>query len=180
MAAGTKPYGFLGVFPGPGVGGHCIPCDPHYLLWQLNARDHASPLIEQAMKSIQLRPERVVERAAEVMAAAGQPLAGARVIVIGVSYKAGVRDLRESPAVPIIEGLIREGAEVSYYDPLIPDLDLPGGRQLHSVAAPEGPGWDLVLVHTVHPGLDYSWAYDCPQVLDATYQFYGAAHRVVV
>jgi UDP-N-acetyl-D-mannosaminuronate dehydrogenase len=132
------------------------------------------------MKSIQLRPERVVERAAEVMAAAGQPLAGARVIVIGVSYKAGVRDLRESPAVPIIEGLIREGAEVSYYDPLIPDLDLPGGRQLHSVAAPEGPGWDLVLVHTVHPGLDYSWAYDCPLVLDATYQFYGAAHRAVV
>ena len=77
--------------------------------------------------------------------------------MIGVSYKAGVRDLRESPAVPIIEGLIREGAEVSYYDPLIPVLDLPGGRQLHSVAAPEGPGCDLALVHTVHPGLDYSW-----------------------
>ena len=72
LAAGTKPYGFLGVFPGPGVGGHCIPCDPHYLLWQLNARDHASPLIEQAMKSIQLRPERVVERAAEVLTAAGR------------------------------------------------------------------------------------------------------------
>jgi UDP-N-acetyl-D-glucosamine dehydrogenase len=138
LAAGTKPYGFLGVFPGPGVGGHCIPCDPHYLLWQLNARDHASPLIEQAMKSIELRPERVVERAAEVMTAAGRQVAGARVIVIGASYKAGVRDLRESPAVPIIEGLIREGAEVSYYDPLIPVLNLPGGRQLHSVAAPRG------------------------------------------
>jgi hypothetical protein len=82
--------------------------------------------------------------------------------------------------VPIIEGLIGADADVSYYDPLIPVLDLPGGRQLHSVAAPQGPGWDLALVHTVHPGLDYSWAYDCPQVLDATYQFYGAAHRVVV
>ena len=180
LAAGTKPYGFLGVFPGPGVGGHCIPCDPHYLLWQLNARDHASPLIEQAMKSIQLRPERVVERAAEVLTAAGRPLAGARVVVIGASYKSGVRDLRESPAVPIIEGLIREGAEVSYYDPLIPVLDLPGGRQLHSVAAPLGPAFDLALAHTLHPGLDYSWAQDCPLVLDATYQFYGAAHRVVV
>ncbi len=180
LAAGTKPYGFLGVFPGPGVGGHCIPCDPYYLLWQLNARDHASPLIEQAMKSIQLRPERVVERAAEVMAADGRPLAGARIIVIGASYKAGVRDLRESPAVPIIEGLIRDGAEVSYYDPLIPVLDLPGGRQLHSVAVPQGPAFDLALVHTLHPGLDYSWAQDCPLVLDATYQFYGAAHRVVV
>jgi nucleotide sugar dehydrogenase len=180
LAAGTKPYGFLGVFPGPGVGGHCIPCDPHYLLWQLNARDHASPLIEQAMKSIELRPERVVERAAEVMTAAGRQVAGARVIVIGASYKAGVRDLRESPAVPIIEGLIREGAEVSYYDPLIPVLNLPGGRQLHSVAAPQGPAFDLALAHTLHPGLDYSWAQDCPLVLDATYQFYGAAHRVVV
>jgi UDP-N-acetyl-D-glucosamine dehydrogenase len=180
LAAGTKPYGFLGVFPGPGVGGHCIPCDPHYLLWQLNAQDHASPLIEQAMKSIATRPERVIERAGEVMAAYGHPLPGARVIVIGVSYKAGVRDLRESPALPIIEGLIREGAEVSYYDPLIPVLDLPGGRRLHSVAAPQGPDFDLAVVHTLHPGLDYTWAHDAPVVLDATYQFSGAAHRAVV
>ena len=180
LAAGTKPYGFLGVFPGPGVGGHCIPCDPHYLLWQLNARDHASPLIEQAMKSIEARPERVIERAGEVMAAEGQALAGARVIVIGVSYKSGVRDLRESPAVPIIEGLIREGSEVSYYDPLIPALDLPGGRRLRSVAAPQGPDFDLAVVHTLHPGLDYSWAHHAPVVLDATYQFSGAAHRAVV
>ena len=180
LAAGTKPYGFLGVFPGPGVGGHCIPCDPHYLLWQLSAQDHASPLIEQAMKSIAMRPERVIARAGEVMAAAGRQLAGARVIVIGVSYKAGVRDLRESPALPLIEGLIREGAEVAYYDPLIPVLSLPGGAQLGSVPVPQGPDFDLAVVHTLHPGLDYTWAYDVPVVLDATYQFSGAAHRAVV
>jgi UDP-N-acetyl-D-glucosamine dehydrogenase len=180
LAAGTKPYGFLGVFPGPGVGGHCIPCDPHYLLWQLNAQDQASPLIEQAMKSIAMRPERVIGRAGEVMAAAGRRLAGARVIVVGVSYKAGVRDLRESPALPLIEGLIREGAEVAYYDPLIPVLNLPGGAQLRSVAAPQGPDFDLAVVHTLHPGRDYTWAYDVPVVLDATYQFSGAAHRAVV
>ncbi len=180
LAAGTKPYGFLGVFPGPGVGGHCIPCDPHYLLWQLNAQDHASPLIEQAMKSIATRPERVVERAGQVITAAGRPLAGARVVVIGVSYKAGVRDLRESPALPIIEGLIREHAEVSYYDPLIPVLDRPDGSQMRSVAAPRGPDFDLAVVHTLHPGLDYAWAHDVPVVLDATYQFSSAAHRVVV
>ena len=180
LAAGTKPYGFLGVFPGPGVGGHCIPCDPHYLLWQLNAKDQASPLIEQAMKSIAMRPERVIGRAGEVMAAAGRPLAGARVVVIGVSYKAGVRDLRESPAVPLIEGLLREGADVAYYDPLIPVLDLPGGARLHTVAAPQAPDFDLAVVHTLHPGLDYTWAYEVPVVLDATYQFSGAAHRAVV
>ena len=79
LAAATKPYGFLGAFPGPGVGGHCIPCDPHYLLWQLNAGGRRSPLIEQAMTSIAERPERVIERAAEVLAAGGRALAGARV-----------------------------------------------------------------------------------------------------
>jgi UDP-N-acetyl-D-glucosamine dehydrogenase len=180
LAAGTKPYGFLGVFPGPGVGGHCIPCDPHYLLWQLHAADRTAPLIEQAMTSIALRPQRVIERAAEVMAADGRPLAGARVVVVGASYKGGVRDLRESPALAIMDGLRRAGAEVAYYDPLIPAVELPGGLVLGSVAAPRGADWDLVLVHTLHPGLDYSWAQDCPRVLDGTYRFDGAAHRMVV
>jgi nucleotide sugar dehydrogenase len=180
MAAGTKPYGFLGAFPGPGVGGHCIPCDPHYLLWQLTAAGRRSPLIEQAMTSIARRPERVVERAAEVLAEDGQQLAGARVIVIGASYKAGVRDLRESPALPIIDGLLREGAKVTYHDPLIPAIELPSGRRLVSQPAPGDTDWDLVIAHTLHPGVDYSWAYECPRVLDASYQFYGATHRAVV
>ncbi|MGE5289596.1 MAG: nucleotide sugar dehydrogenase [Micromonosporaceae bacterium] len=180
LAAGTKPYGFLGAFPGPGVGGHCIPCDPYYLLWQLDRRGKAAPLIEQAMKSISLRPLRVVERAAEVLAAADRDLAGARVIVAGVSYKAGVRDLRESPALPIIAGLTRRGAHVAYYDPLVSSVRLADGQVLETERAPRGVEWDLTIVHTVHPGIDYSWAHDCPRVLDATYQFDGASHRAVV
>jgi UDP-N-acetyl-D-glucosamine dehydrogenase len=180
LAAGTKPYGFLGAFPGPGVGGHCIPCDPHYLLWQLGKRDRSSPLIEQAMKSISLRPERVIERAGEVLAGSGRSLAGARVIVVGVSYKAGVQDLRESPAIPLLAGLIRAGAQAGYYDPLLPQITLPGGQVLRSQDAPRGTDWDLAVIHTVHPGIDYSWAQDCPQVLDATYQFDIAPHRAVV
>ena len=100
LAAGTKPYGFLAAFPGPGVGGHCIPCDPHYLLWQLERKDRPSPLIEQAMRSIAGRPERVADRAAELLTAGGTDLAGATVIVVGVAYKAGVQDLRESPGPP--------------------------------------------------------------------------------
>lgn len=180
LAASTKPYGFLGAFPGPGVGGHCIPCDPHYLLWQLSAADQRAPLIEQAMKSIALRPERVVQRAAEVLAADGRRLAGARVIVIGASYKAGVRDLRESPALAIMAGLLREGASVGYYDPLLPVIELPGGQVLASEAAPDGAEWDLAVAHTLHPRTDYSWAHRCPRVLDGTYQFFGAAHRAVV
>ena len=180
LAASTKPYGFLGAFPGPGVGGHCIPCDPHYLLWQLNAADQRAPLIEQAMKSIALRPERVIQRAAEVLAADGRRLAGARVIVLGASYKAGVRDLRESPALAIMAGLLREGASVGYYDPLLPAIELPGGQVLASEAAPDGADWDLAVAHTLHPRTDYSWANSCPRVLDGTYQFFGAAHRAVV
>jgi UDP-N-acetyl-D-glucosamine dehydrogenase len=180
LAAGTKPYGFLGAFPGPGVGGHCIPCDPHYLLWQLNAQGQRSPVIEQAMSAIDHRPERVVERAGEVLADDGRGLAGARVLVVGASYKAGVRDLRESPALPLIAGLLREGAEVSYYDPLIPSLSLPGGLEMLSQEAPYGPDWDLAVIHTLHPGIDYSWVKECPRVLDATYQFDSAPQRVVV
>ncbi len=180
LAAGTKPYGFLGAFPGPGVGGHCIPCDPHYLLWQLNAQGRRSPLIEQAMMAIDERPERVISRAREVLAADGRELAGARVLVVGTSYKPGVRDLRESPALPLIAGLLREDAEVSYYDPLIPSVTLPDGQQMSSLAAPYGPDWDLAVIHTMHPGLEYSWVKECPRVLDATYQFDSAPQRVVV
>ena len=180
LAAGTKPYGFLGAFPGPGVGGHCIPCDPHYLLWQLRAGGRPAPLIERAMTSIDERPERVVARAREVLATDDLRLAGARVLVVGTSYKAGVRDLRESPALPLIAGLRREGAEVSYYDPLIPTLALPDGQQLSSLAAPYGPDWDLAVIHTLHPGIDYAWVKECPRVLDATYQFDAAPQRVVV
>jgi UDP-N-acetyl-D-glucosamine dehydrogenase len=178
LAAATKQYGFLATFPGPGVGGHCIPCDPHYLLWQLGTHGHKSPLIEQAMRSIRLRPERVVERAGEVLAADGQYLPGARVLVVGASYKPGVRDLRESSAVPMIESLLRKGADVHYFDPLVPSLTLPGGQVLTGEVNP-GVEWDLVVVHTLHPGVDYSWANMC-RVLDATYRFDNAAFRAVV
>ncbi len=178
LAAATKPYGFLATFPGPGVGGHCIPCDPHYLLWQLGMQGRSSPLIEQAMRSIRQRPERVVERAREELAADGQQLSGARVIVVGVAYKPGVADLRESSAVPMLASLIRKGADVHYLDPLVPALTVPGGHVLESETAP-GSDWDLVIVHTLHPGVDYSWANVC-RVLDATYRFSNAAVRAVV
>jgi UDP-N-acetyl-D-glucosamine dehydrogenase len=178
LAAGTKPYGFLATFPGPGVGGHCIPCDPHYLLWQLGMQGRSAPLIEQAMRSIRQRPERVVERAREVLAADGGRLAGARVMVVGASYKAGVRDLRESSAVPMIASLLHKAADVHYFDPLVPTLTLPGGQSLSSEASP-GADWDLVIIHTLHPGVDYSWAQSC-RVLDATYRFDAAPGRAVV
>lgn len=192
LAAGTKPYGFLGAFPGPGVGGHCIPCDPHYLLWQLGADRTMAPLIERAMRSIDHRPSRVVERALGLLAdsSAGTgadnsgadtgPKSGARIMVAGISYKSGVADLRESSAVPIITELRAAGANVSYYDPLLPTLTLSDGTTLTSEPKPVGDDWDLVLVHTVHRDFDYDWVADCPLVLDATYTFDSAPHRHVV
>jgi UDP-N-acetyl-D-glucosamine dehydrogenase len=178
LAAATKPYGFLAAFPGPGVGGHCIPCDPHYLLWQLHGRNRPTPLIEQAMQSIHARPARVVERAAEVLATDGRTLAGAKVIVVGVSYKAGVSDVRESPALLIIDGLAWRGADVGYHDSLVPVVATPEGP-LRSVATPTGADWDLAIIHVVHPDADYTWVRDCPRVLDATYLFEGLSDSPV-
>jgi nucleotide sugar dehydrogenase len=180
LAAATKPYGFLAPLPGPGVGGHCIPCDPHYLLWQLRGTNRPTPLIDQAMQSIHARPSRVVDRAAEILEDHGHSLAGAKVIVVGVSYKAGVSDVRESPALPIIDGLAERGAEVAYHDPLVPVIRTPQGRMLSNVAAPGGSSWKLAIIQVVHPGADYSWVEDCPRVLDATYLFDSATDRSVV
>lgn len=180
VAAGTKPYGFLGSFPGPGVGGHCIPCDPHYLLWQLHQQNRSAPLIEQAMRGIENRPGRVARRALEVLADGGVEPAGARVLLVGASYKAGVRDLRESPALAILSELVESGVDVGYHDPLLDEIELPSGKRLRSEPDPDGLDWDLVLVHTVHPGHEHEWVRRCPRVLDATYQFDSAEHRELV
>jgi len=171
-AAATKPYGFMAFYPGAGVGGHCIPCDPHYLLWQLRGRRVIAPVIQSAMEAISVRPRRVVERARMVLGESGRTLANARVLVVGVTYKPGVADVRESPALEIIDGLMHLGAKVSYVDPFVPALDTPlGGRLLSQTNADQfAKIWDLVIVHTVHPGQDYGWLENSFAVLDTTYR----------
>ncbi|WP_308016446.1 nucleotide sugar dehydrogenase [Jidongwangia harbinensis] len=171
-AAATKPYGFMPFFPGPGVGGHCIPCDPHYLLWQLRADRVSAPLIETAMTAVAARPGQVVRRVGEVLAGTGRAVAGARVLILGVAYKPGIADVRESPALEIIERLRRAGAEVSFSDDLVPVVALSDG-EVKSVPAPEGETWDLVVAHTLHPGTDTSWLDEVPAVLDTTYRLPG-------
>jgi UDP-N-acetyl-D-glucosamine dehydrogenase len=179
-AAATKPYGFLACYPGPGVGGHCIPCDPHYLLWQLRKQRTPAPLIEQAMAGIAERPHQVVARAVEVMSDLGRRLTGARVLVVGVAYKPGVQDVRETPAREIICALEDRGARISYYDPLVPSMRLDDGRVMASDASAPETEWDLVLLHTVHPQLDYDFVSRCPVVLDATYRFEALPDRHLV
>lgn len=176
-AAATKPYGFMPFYPGPGVGGHCIPCDPHYLLWQLRARRTPLPLTEAAMTAISVRPRRVVNRAAQVLAAAGKGVAGAKILLAGITYKPGVRDLRESPALEIMDELLRSGAHVDYIDPMV-DCVAVGEHVVPSTRVPSPGSYDLVIVNTLHPGEDYSWLRQCSPVLDASYRAVDVPHRL--
>ncbi len=169
-AAATKPYGFMPFSPGPGVGGHCIPCDPHYLLWQLRKDRVDAPVISQAMQQIAHRPTTVVDRVRELLADRGRSLRGARVIVVGVAYKPNVADLRESPAVEIIEQLRSLGASVGYVDPRVPRVVLRDGSALEPIPDPESYAASLVLLHTVHDTADLSWIAPRQLVLDATYR----------
>lgn len=174
-AAATKPYGFMPFHPGPGVGGHCIPCDPHYLLWQLRAARENAPLIEAAMTQVAARPARVAHR---VLSLLGRPPANAQILVVGVAYKPGVADIRESPALEIIERLRREGTSVSFTDNLVPQISVRGGR-MHSITPDPTGHWDAILVHTVHPGVDHSWLATCPVVIDATYRL-NLPHSITI
>ncbi|TCK20900.1 nucleotide sugar dehydrogenase [Pseudonocardia endophytica] len=184
-AAATKPYGFMAFRPGPGVGGHCIPCDPHYLLWQLRGGAVAAPLTEAAMNSIAARPHAVVERARQVLAENGRPLAGARVLLAGVAYKPGVADVRESPALTILDDLRRAGATVAFTDTMVNRVWTSAGP-LDTEPDPAGTPWDLVVTHTLHPGVDHSWlttpapGRPLPQVLDAAYALADAPNRHVL
>ncbi len=175
--------------PGAGVGGHCIPCDPHYLLWQLRGQRASAPVIEAAMTGIAMRPGKVVTRLREELAERGLPMRGARVHVVGASYKPGVADVRESPALEIIDACERQGASISYTDAYVPELTLggphgrEGARTLRSLA-PDEIAADIVLLHTAHPGEDLAWLTELSEtgvpVLDATYRAHAVPDRVVV
>lgn len=169
-AAATKPYGFMPFYPGAGVGGHCIPCDPHYLLWQLRSRRASSPVVEAAMTAIAARPRDVVARARRVLGDAGRPLSGARILLVGVTYKPGVADVRESPALAIIDMLVTEGAEVAFTDPQVAKLQTTTAGGMFRVTQPADELWDLVLIHTIHPDEDYTWLAGQSLVLDTTYR----------
>ncbi len=178
-AAATKPYGFMPFYPGPGVGGHCIPCDPHYLLWQLR-RDHIHPpVISSAMQSISTRPGRIVDRAAEVLDSAGRTLRNARVVVSGVTYKPDVADTRESPALVVIEGLRRRGAHVEIHDPLVPSVQV--GETTYKALSDDdvrNGEFDLVVVCCRHSGTGDVFRRGTP-ILDATYRLPTAAETHV-
>jgi UDP-N-acetyl-D-glucosamine dehydrogenase len=152
-AAATKPYGFMRFAPGPGMGGHCLPVDPFYLSWRAREFDMSTEFIELAGKVNQQMPYHCVAKAQRALNDRGMSVKGARVAVVGVSYKPGVGDIRESPALKIIALLRELGAEVLYHDPHVPVL---GEFGLDSVPL-EGAlsEADMVLIVTAHDGVDH-------------------------
>ena len=152
-AAASKPYGFMRFEPGPGMGGHCLPVDPFYLSWRAREFDMATEFIELAGKVNQQMPYHCVAKAQRALNDRGMSVKGARVAVIGVSYKPGVGDIRESPALKIIALLKDLGAQVSYHDPHVPAL---AEFALTSTPLEEIPtDADLALIVTAHPSVDH-------------------------
>ncbi len=162
-AAKTKPFGYMPFYPGPGLGGHCIPIDPFYLTWKAREFGIATRFIELAGEINTNMPRYVVERTAEALdAQRGRGLNGAEVLVVGLAYKKNINDTRESPAFAVIELLERRGAHVSYHDPLVPEI-LPtrqhgelAGRRSVPLDAETVRDFDAVIVVTDHDAIDWA------------------------
>src|ERR1700759_49573 len=152
-AAATKPYGFMRFDPGPGMGGHCLPVDPFYLTWKAREYDLSTEFIELAGKVNQQMPYFCLEKAERALNDAGKPVRGARILVVGVAYKGGVGDMRESPALKILRLLRDRGADLAYHDPHVPELPELGLRSAELPAAADGA--DLALIVTAHPSVDH-------------------------
>jgi UDP-N-acetyl-D-glucosamine dehydrogenase len=155
-AAATKPFGFMPFYPGPGLGGHCIPIDPFYLSWKARASGFEARFIELAGNVNGQMPEHVVRLVTEALNRRGVAVRGSKILVLGVAYKADIDDMRESPSLDIMEKLIEGGARVSYSDPFVPKLEFVGHRmQSVPVTPAKLRGFDCVVVATAHKGFPY-------------------------
>ncbi len=159
-AASTKPFGFMPFYPGPGLGGHCIPIDPHYLSWKLKSLNYYSRFIELAGDINSHMPEYVFERVTRLLNKHQKPIKGAHIVVLGVAYKRDISDLRESPAIDCIRLLKKQGAKVQYNDPYAPVIKMEEGeKDMRSVTLTPAllKSADLVVVLTDHTCYDYQW-----------------------
>jgi UDP-N-acetyl-D-glucosamine dehydrogenase len=155
-AAKTKPFGFMPFYPGPGLGGHCIPIDPFYLTWKAREYGMHTRFIELAGEVNAAMPDHVISRVAEALNEHGKPLRGSKILLLGLAYKANVDDMRESPSLVLIERLEAKGAKVDYNDPYIPEI--PVTREHAALAGrrsqPIGKDYDCILVSTAHQDYD--------------------------
>ncbi|MFC1485651.1 nucleotide sugar dehydrogenase [Candidatus Latescibacterota bacterium] len=165
-AAKTKPFGFMPFYPGPGLGGHCIPIDPFYLTWKAHEYESPTRFIEIAGEINTSMPAYVIDRLTDAMNERGKPLKGARVLVVGVAYKRDVDDMRESPSLKLLDLLFRKRADASYHDPYIPSIPvIRKYRQFEGMKSVPLTGeavrsYDVVLIATDHTSIDYQMLVD--------------------
>ncbi len=178
-AAATKPFGFVPFYPGPGVGGHCIPIDPYYLTWKARAHDYHTRLIEMAGDINDEMPAYVVTRLQDLLNDRCKPLKGSKVLLLGVAYKGDIDDLRESPALKVWDELEHKGAAVDYFDPYCPKAKRPGGMRKSIELTPEAlAAYDAVIVTTAHKkGVDYSLVEKYASLVLDTKNVYGGKGR---
>lgn len=167
-AAFTKPFGIMPFYPGPGVGGHCIPIDPHYLEWKAKELNFTTHFIQLAGETNRKMPEFVREKVLRTLNRAGKSPSQAKILVLGVAYKRDLNDCRESPALTVMRLLEADGATLAYHDPYVPDLRAEGFDLSSVELTEERLGWaDLVLITTDHSGIDYGWVVEhSRQVVD--------------
>jgi UDP-N-acetyl-D-glucosamine dehydrogenase len=158
-AAKTKPYGFQAFYPGPGLGGHCIPLDPYYLTWKAREYDYHTRLIEISGEINNYMPEYVVERSSKILNRFKKPLNGSKILVLGVAYKQDIDDYRESPALKVIANFEREGCIVDFYDPYISEYKFKGKIKhgIEELTKDALQNADLVVITTAHTKVDYDF-----------------------
>lgn len=157
-AAKTKPYGFQPFYPGPGLGGHCIPLDPYYLTWKAREYGFHTTLIENSMVINDGQPKYCVERVMQILNQYKKAINGAKILMLGISYKNDIDDYRESPAIRVLKELRNVGAEVEYYDPWVPEFKNTYGQEGKSIVnlTPEVvSSYDLVVITAAHHNVDY-------------------------
>lgn len=179
-AAATKPFGFTAYYPGPGIGGHCIPVDPLYLKWKADQLGIDTAFINLAKEINDTQPAYVLERVKALLAQKENSKPG-RILLLGLAYKANISDLRESPSVTLFRYLLAAGYEVDYHDPYIPDIQVGSQRYSHTPLDDATLGaYDCVIIATAHQAVDYEWLQRKSSLIFDTRNQYTAAYDNVV
>ena len=176
-AAATKPFGFMRFLPGPGLGGHCIPVDPHYLAWKMRGLNYKTRFVDLAGEVNTEMPLFWIRKVTDQLNMQGKAVRGAKVLVLGVAYKRDIDDVRESPALDIIDLLEGQGADVVYHDPFVPELERDSGPQKSvPLTAETVREADCVMIVTDHTGVDYDLVRDNGHGIVDTRNVLGRAH----
>jgi len=185
-AAATKPFGFMPFYPGPGLGGHCIPVDPHYLSWKLKTLNYTARFIELASEINTSMPLYVIDKVTDALNDDSKAVRGANIVVLGVAYKRDIDDVRESPALDVIGLLRNKGANISYHDPHVPVIRLEDDEKMYGVEYSEQllENADCVVIVTDHTSYNWQHIVDHSRIIvdtrHATPNFSGKARIVTL